>query len=433
MTISIKAFATHSALRANSKNDVYPIGEISAYAITYAKDRGIYAKKDDEDITLYTFTSVEDGNYIELSDTILDNIFTIVTDIYKKVLLGRASWADQVEQYLIKTYASVANSFTCGQVIKSDNYACPGWIEWKINNQDTTIRIWFSDKAFRATYDEYEISVVTPIKNVDDFFKSRQEVTKFVADENDPISMSERGLIVRDYKPDTIKLTLMFKWHDRLDPTFTLDTRWDVFIYGERGNNPDAIRDAIIRHILTNSIHDQDDWKQIFPDIFRRSEFIIIPRFDQFAIPNRQTVSGIYTPLAKYAEIVPTIKQFAQRTYGYTDSHIETYASVLAHPYRSLQSLVISHPDNRDNYHYLTDLYPDLIAEHSLSQDFNRMRATTRAFAEALMELIIAAESFTMYSTTPANAYRIVRDGKLYLSRSFNNINFLVAAKANFD
>jgi len=392
MTISIKAFASHSALRANSKNDVYPIGEISAYAITYAKDRGIYAKKDDEDITLYTFTSVEDGNYIELSDTILDNIFTIVTDIYKKVLLGQASWADQVEQYLIKTYASVANSFTCGQVIKSDNYACPGWIEWKINNQDTTIRIWFSDKAFRATYDEYEISVVTPIKNVDDFFKSRQEVTKFVADENDPISMSERGLIVRDYKPDTIKLTLMFK-----------------------------------------SIHDQDDWKQIFPDIFRRSEFIIIPRFDQFAIPNRQTVSGIYTPLAKYAEIVPTIKQFAQRTYGYTDSHIETYASVLAHPYRSLQSLVISHPDNRDNYHYLTDLYPDLIAEHSLSQDFNRMRADTRAFAEALMELIIAAESFTLYSTTPANAYRIVRDGKLYLSRSFNNINFLVAAKANFD
>ena len=45
--IIIKAFASNNLLALNTKDVVNPIGELSAWAMTYAKDRGIYFREDD--------------------------------------------------------------------------------------------------------------------------------------------------------------------------------------------------------------------------------------------------------------------------------------------------------------------------------------------------------------------------------------------------
>lgn len=430
--IYIKGFAQHSWFKSNKPNEIYPIGELSNYSRTFTKDQGIYAWRDDEDITLYTFTSRDDTTYIELTSEHETNIRVIITDLYKKCIAARAGWTDNLVKYLADTYNLVAGSWVIGSIVKKDQYQMPEWVEWVALGQNTTIRIWFSDMSFRGGYDEYEIEVVPPIKNVDDFFKTRAEVIERVKQENDPISLADRKAVVRDSKPETHDPTRIFEWRDRLDPNFKLTTYWQVIIYGERGNNPDAIKNAITQYVLKHSIHDEEEWKQIFPDIFKRTEFIIVPRYDTYAIPTRTTISGIYSPVARYNDVVTTLKRFAHTGYGYTHNHIEEFATIMAHPYRSLQTLVISHPDNKDSYRYITDVYPDLLAEHSLSQDFNRMNYDTREFAEALMELIIEAESFTLYSTTPPKAFRVVRDGVVYISRTFNHVNFLVVAKVNF-
>lgn len=43
----IKGFASHIKFTNNVKDSVHPIGEISAYSLTYAKDRGIYGKDEE--------------------------------------------------------------------------------------------------------------------------------------------------------------------------------------------------------------------------------------------------------------------------------------------------------------------------------------------------------------------------------------------------
>lgn len=428
----VKGFASHIRFTSNIKNTVHPIGEISAYSLTYAKDRGIYGINDNEDIRLYTFNSSDDGNYQEVSESMKQHIFTIVTDVYKKTLEGDVNWTDQVEQYLIDKHQTIANSFKCGKIIKDGNYSIPGWVEWKKNGEDSYIRIWFSDESFRRSYDEYEIVVVTPIEVVDNFFKPRSEVEELLRTQNDPVSMAARQEIAKAGKPNTIFLSLMYDWHDRTNDKIRVPTRWDILVYGLQGNNIDAIKDAIIDHVLQNSVHDIEEWKKIFPDIFKRTEFTIVPRWDLYAIPERTTISGIYSPIVKHTDVIPVLRQYAHSKYGYTNGHIDSHAEVMSHQYRSLQMLVISHPENRGEKFSIKDVYPDYISENTLTQDFNRMNAPTREFSEKLTEMIIEAESFDEYSATPVGMTRLKREGKLYLVRSLNHINYLVAAKHNF-
>jgi len=47
--------------------------------------------------------------------------------------------------------------------------------------------------------------------------------------------------------------------------------------------------------------------------------------------------------------------------------------------------------------------------------------------------LLLIAESMTDFSSIPVGYTRIKRDGKLYVSRSYLNVNYLVSAKQNFD
>ena len=429
----IKGFASHVGFASNIKDMVHPIGEISTYSLTYAKDKGIYGLNDhNDDIRLYTFNTSFNGQHEELDNDWRDHIFTIVNDVYTKVLQGVTTWTDEIEKYLIQTHQTIAHSFKVGQIVSDGSYTCPSWIEWKRNNHDSYIRIWFSDSVFRSTFDEYEIVVVPPIEFVDNFFKPRKEVIEYVKNENDPVSMAARVHIAKDYKPETMVRSLVYDWHDRADPTYRLPTRWDIIIYGEQGDNIDAIKDAIIDHVLTHSVHDIEEWKKIFPDIFKRTEFTIVPRWDNYAIPNRTIIEGIYSPVVKYQEIIPVLRDFAHLKYGYSLAHIDQYATVVAHQYRSLQLLMISHPENKDNKFFITDEFPDYISENTLTQDFNRMQAKTRLWSEMLTEMIIAAEKFDEYSSTPPGMTRLKREGKLYLVKSQNHINYLVAVKSNF-
>lgn len=429
----IKAFASHALFTSNVKNVVNPIGELSTQARTYAKDRGIYSKEDQDNIRLHTFNTSENGEYFELNSDLVNHIFAIIDSVYKRVTTSALEWSDQAEEYLISTHSSIANTFRIGEIVKTDTHSCPGWISWKRNDMDLYVQIWFCDDVFRRTFDEYEISVVPPIVNVDDFFKRKDKVVEILQKENAPTPMSERGHLVKDNKPETILKSLMFDWVDRTNPTDKIPVRWDLLIYGLRGDNIDAIKDSIVDYVLEHSVYPEEDWKKVFPEIFKRTEFTIVPRWDNYAIHERSTVEGIYSPIVKAKEIFPILKKFALKKYGYTDAHIEEYGQVMAHQFKSLQCLVVSHPENRDKKFYLSEVYPDYIAEHSLSNDFNRMMKETRDWAEGIAEMIIEAENFKTYSGVPLGMTRLTREGKLFLVKTFNNVHYLVAVKANFE
>ena len=426
----IKAFAAHNQFIDNASFVTHPFGELSTYTLTYAKDKGIYAVGN-ENVQLYTFNSSIDGTYSPLSADWNEHVFSLVKFIYEYSLRANGQiYADELNRELLANFQGRAKNFRIGKIITDGNYYMPEYLSWSKEGTDSFIKVWFADDAFRRQFDEFDIVVVPALPNVDDFFLPKDQILEKLREIN-PTIQTERVETAKNKLPNTRVRTNMFDWINPRDPNDTVPTQWDSIIYGIAGDNIDSIKDAIKKEILKNSTHTEAEWKKIFPDIFTRTEFIFIPQWDKFAIPNRKIVAGIYSPLARLSTAYENY--FKPYTKDYPKAHVEQYGTVLSFPYRSIQIYVTGGHENRHNKFLLTDVYSDLVAVNSLQEDFNRQSQSTREFSEKLMEMLIAAESMDEYSDIPTGFSRVIRDDKLFLVFSMGNIHYLMVAKKNFN
>lgn len=426
----IKAFGTHSAFADNTVGVTNPIGEISTYSLTFSKEKGYYAKDSIPAVSLISFKSENNGTPVVIDPTIRDELLSIVQWTFNKSINTAGQiYADQFIAEITTAFTTTALDFKCGEVITNGTKWIPEWVSWKLkSNSDSFIRIWFSDPSFRAKYDEYEIVVIPPLDVIDDFFKVGSEVQALL----EARSMSELieiAQIARNKHPESVMRTDTYKYLDPLTSSRKLDTLWTTLIYGPMGNNIDSIKDALVDYILANSAHTRAEWTAIFPDIFKRTEFILTPNWGKMAIPNRSNSVGIYSAISNLTEANALIKQYAP---GYSVAHINTYGSVMGHPYKSLSVTSIGSVENRDNLFSLVDVYPDYIMVSSTSQDFNRMSEDTREWAAGLFDMLIAAEEMGEFTDVPQGMTRVKRNGLLYVVKSFKNIHYLVTLKANF-
>ena len=118
---------------------------------------------------------------------------------------------------------------------------------------------------------------------------------------------------------------------------------------------------------------------------------------------------------------------------GYQPAHINAQATVMGHHWRSLQVGSIGHIENKDGKVRIDQLFPDLIAVSSTSVDWNKMSLATKNFSYMLSEMIVAAEDFTEFGVIPEGMMKVKRDNRLFLSRSYQGVNYLVLAKASYD
>lgn len=426
----IKAFGTHSAFADNAVGVINPIGEISTYSLTFSKEKGIYGREANPDISLISFLVENNGVPQPIDPTTRDHVLTVVQWVFdKSINTSGEIFADEFLVDIITAFTASAQDFKCGDIVNDGTYYIPEWVSWKLkNNSDSFIRIWFSDPSFRAKYDEYEIVVVPPLANIDDFFKVGSEVEALVKSRTMPETI-ELIQAARAGHPETILRGDTYKYLDPLNAARKLDTLWTTLIYGPMGDNIDSIKDALIEYILANSTHTRAEWTALFPDIFKRTEFILTPGWGKYAIPNRTNSAGIYSAMTNLTEVNALIKQYAP---DYSPAHINTYGSVMGHPYKSLSIASIGSVENRDNLYSLRDVYPDFIMVSTTSQDFNRMSEDTRTFAAGLFDMLIAAETMGEFTDIPQGMTRVKRNGLLYLVKSFNNIHFLVTGKVNF-
>ena len=70
-------------------------------------------------------------------------------------------------------------NFNFGRFVDNDQLAMPEWISWtSLSFDNTTIKIWLSDESFKAQYDDFDITIIPPIPNMDDFFKNYSTVAR---------------------------------------------------------------------------------------------------------------------------------------------------------------------------------------------------------------------------------------------------------------
>lgn len=432
--LAIKGFISHALMAQNNPGQNALIAELSTHASTFAREKGYYGSLAAQHYELTTFLAEKDGVPVKLTGPQYENVLDIAKYVLDKTINStNEMFADELLNDLLTNQATKGESFECGPIVNDGRFYAPEWVSWKakgIDEVDNYIRIWFVDAAFRLQYDEFEIVVVPALTPLSDFFGPGGSVeTKLKA--RGPVEITTDLQNAKNGHPETIIRIYPFEYIDPLNNAHRVPSNWGVLIYGAAGDNIDAIKDALVAYILANSTQTREQWSLLLPDIFKRTEFLLIPRWDLYAIPNRTVEAGIHSPVSTLGDALA--KAVAVIGSGYPSAHINSHAQVLAHPYKSLSVLSVGGPENRDNHWKITDVFSDYIAVPSTSLDFNRMASATKGFALLLADLLLVAEQVGEFTSVPLGMSKVKRNGILYVVKSYDNVHYLVAAKVSID
>lgn len=432
----MKAFGLIAPLIDNTRAVVAPVGELSPHAMTYAREKEYLSSAAAPGHTLVVFSNKLDGADVQMDPVLADRLLAVNKWIYETALSGQFdSTTESFRVRFIQRWGGDYSLWAQGSMVESlANVWVPGYVDFREEADDTKrYRVWFATEQFEQQYDEYQIEVVPPLDDLDVFFMGRVAVLNALKEVTYDQSIEKIQAIKEGY-PESFVRGDMYEWYDPLAPqdiTKRIPTYWTVVIYGIAGVNVDATKEAIRDYILENSTHTKDEWAERFPEIFTSTEFIFVPQWDTYAIPNRALEAGMYSSTANLTKIMQDLKTFVRGEF-YTDEFIESVGEVFGAAHRAITVGVSGGPKNRDGIVSLSMRYPDYINVDTTSVDFQRMAPSTRKFVLTLGEMLATAESMTPDSTLPVKFTRLVRDGVLYLSHTLDRFQLLVLSKHSY-
>lgn len=427
----LKGFFAHSSLISNQLNEVAKFGELSANSASYAKDKLFYTNTElAPQTTLVVFHTVKDDVRVEVPVNLSNNALGIGNFILERAFEGIIpADAYVLRQQLNAEFSGSAIDFEVGLILDDFGFKMPEWIRYTdtTNAEPNEITIWLADASFSAQYDEFSIEVIPPLLPVDNFFKDPLTVKNLLLD-YDLVTKTDEAQAKRGQYPFTQIKTFRYDYHNPAILTDLTPTYWIILIYGQAGNNPDLIREAIVKEVLSNSEHTQEEWAVILPDLFRTTEHIFTPMWVNYSVPNHEFHAGFYSPTIDPRKALTWIKRTA-RGVGYSDGYVEQRYEFTQNIYRSIAMGVIGNPDNRDGITQFKDRFSDYMVVSNNTADYNRMSVTTQEFSNLLSNLLVAAESMTPFTAVPMGLSRVTRDGVVYATGFFKNVNYLVVSK----
>lgn len=427
---NLKGFVKIKALLNNSVGVTSPLGELSTYALTYTKERGEYELAAYPELTLISFSSKNSNTGVtSVAPNYVDHTLNVINHIYQysKNFVGTIT-NTEILNHIVNAFGNATQSMEVGTLVSSPGIRLPEWISWTNPSfGPNRIKIWLSDTAFVKQYDEYEVTILPPTTNLDDLFRESAVAAKAL-DAVTPSIIMESIQTLKNKHPDTVIRAETFTFTSPFNENYKRDITWYAIIHGGAGDNTDIIRNEIITHCLNNSSFQTNDWKNLVPDLFRATEFILLPSWLNYAIPNRTIQTGIYSP---FTTLVTMFNEFKAKITFIDNAHIDAHLQVFVHPYRSLSIAAIGNVDNRESKFRLTDYFPDFITVGTSSTDYNRMNRTTQEWTYQLQELLIIAENLNDYPDLPSNVRKVTRANQTFIAKTIDNVQYLVYAKTN--
>lgn len=429
--ITIKGFVTISQYINNTPGEVSALCELSTWSTTYTKERGEYSDETLPGYKLHTFKSVNESNQkVTVSQPQAVQILQVIKESVNYAIGHIRPYNPQdFRNNLLSVFFGRVENLELGAFVDNGSMALPEYIAWTSAEYDNnTVKIWLADAAFKSQYDEYEINIIPPLTPLDNFFGFYNDAVTDLTGRT-MTDLSNDIEVIKATHPETFIRFMQFDYINPNNTTQRTTTTWGIVIYGRAGDQIDIIRDEIVRYILMNSTYARADWVTVFPDIFRRTEFILLPRWDQIAIPNLQVASALYRSVLNPVECVT----FALGAIDfYTPAWIQDNLTVFPVDYKAISVVAINGMDNVAENATLSAIFPDYIPVSSTNLDFNRMAVKTREWVLLLEELLITAETATAYSTIPTRLRRTERNGIMFISTVYENVNYMVAAHSNF-
>lgn len=427
---TVQGFVTRSDYVDNTPGVDSTIFELSTHSKTYTRDIGEYADASNLSSTLYTFQARDAaGMPYTLPGSETAEIFMVVQSV---IDYGASHFPPINRQDLIATIQTLHTgklmNFTIGSMIVSATLSVPEWLSWtSVTHPDLEIKVWLSDPAFQEQYTGYEVLVSPPIDNLDDFFSNYGLMVGKLGRIDFSMLLDRMSNQIQK-NPETFARGLVFDYVNPNNPTQKTPTNWGIIGYGKNGDNIDTIKDEIVEHILKHSMRPRADWEVIFPDIFKRTEFLVIPRWDQIAINNLTPESAIYS---SFLDPVESVRFVDSLLYAVDPGFIEANLHMIPFEYKSVMALILNGVNNVEGKKNIKTLFPDYLPVPSTSPDFNRMSVTTKDWVLHMATLLQEAERATQYSSIKNPLRRVYRDNVMYISLYYLNINFLVAARYN--
>lgn len=424
-------FAHLGHLVDNTPDVVGPVGELSSYSMTFARDKRIYSNAEQPGLSLVSFLYDNGVQTLNLSPAHQGLMLEICGWVYQQGRSG--SFNENIQSFqssLINAHSAKVELADSGSMVQFGNgQYCPEFISFSPTGKSTEIKwtIWFSDSAFRNQYPASIIYVVPPVKTLDDFFGSSTDVNALVVPP-DIQKMNDTAETLKGDYPYTSLRTWMFNWVNPTNSADRISTFWLTIHYGDAGNNLDQAKEAIVKHILENSTRTREDWAKIFPDLFTSTEFIVIPHYDLISRASMSRQSAMYSPTVSHGKSMLDALEFI-RGNGYTQAHIKEVLEVTSTLYRSIAISVVGGPENRDGIKKFSARYPDYMNIPTTHVDFGYMEEETREFVLILNELVYVAEQATASSSLPRKFNRITRDDQVYISINFKGFLYLVVPK----
>jgi len=432
---TVKGFIELPGWESNTADTVARFGELSPIRRTYAKDKGIYGDDNYPNVRLVAFKSDNDTGYAEIPAATVAVILNLANWLRGHAVAGTLSDTPANLQLAITAeFAATVNVLEIGTIDTAlpSGYRLPVRIRFNVlgGTETQDVSLWFADAEFAATYPEYSVAVIPPVADLDAFYAQMTSLTQtpYV-----PRSTPETLALIQTLRatyPETITAGLEYNaFFVNVTDTPSVSTVWTYMTWGIAGENIDIVRTAFQNYILDNSSHTREEWTPVLPDLFLSTEFIIIPGWNVYAIPNQELQKGIYSPQLSYIQINRLLGNGLPDNYLANVAQLQLNVAITATMYMSLGLVTAGGPENREGMERLNQVMPEYIVVPTTSSEFNRMDENTRNWVILLNKALLQAElADDAYELTPG-FIRVVRDGKTYISFFYDSVLYLVLTK----
>jgi len=428
---NLKGFVGFPSMVSNVPDQTAKIGELSKDGLTYAKDVTLHTGVSVPNTAFLSFHSVKDANVVDVDPSTKDIVLKLSKYLLDQAVIGSIGNDPQVvRQLVLAEFGAVLKTFSTGKMVTNNEIWMPEYVVFEMSGYGDTnrVQLWYVDESFRGQYDEYVIEVVHPLIPYDDFFKDPLVVIEALKAYNFDEKLEEVQAKRDQYPPTNIR-SLTYDYVNPRNPTVRYPARWITLLYGIAADNQDFINDKIVEELLANSAHTREEWEQILPDLFKKTEFIITPFWQNYSVEAGILGAGIYSPTVDPRVVLPLLQRTA-RGPGYTAGWVSGQYELSVNAYKSIAFGVVGNPQNREGIYRFSKKFPDYMVVTNNTNDFNRIDPlTTAEWMVKFSQLLKVAETMDRYTSVPLGISRMVRDGVVYASLMFQRVNYLVVTK----
>lgn len=439
MSYRLKGFVELTSETMSSSNEIAPYGELSTLSLTYAKNKRLYVKSTNPAGRLVAFLTKDSTGVIDVPETIRTKLFQ-VTDwiVSNQNGSNKATTKASFLTKLTQQFSSSITSIACGDLVTKGTGAntvhFPGWISFSQTGITSTasystneIKIWYSDSKFKSEYDEHEIVIIPPLTDINGLFgnKATVEAALDLYKDNNLIPNIQTA---RAQCPETKIVSERYLWKDSTTVTQEeLNISWVALIYGRLNSDEDSIKLAIKAYIASKSNRSVANWTALLPDIYRTTEFFFLPRWRNYAIPDRELQAGQFSTIARVKKELDYAKTALSTIAG---SHIDANLSIMPFQYKSICALVVGGVSNRNNLFSIEQVMSDYLNVPSTDVSFDLQSPNTKSWINSMIIALRAAETIGANDSPPQGMRLVTNNSVLYVSFKLDNINYLVATKA---